>query len=573
MSWFTNMKVGRQISFMGIIGAALLILVGVVGYHYLEVSSTNMEKMYNEKLLTVSIANDARMQTGYIEDDVFAMIAADNDADKLKFSELFKKRVDAFNKDADKLQQITMSAEEKATMQKLLSQVKQYSITREQVIGLAQQDRDHDAFQIYTTQVKPQSDELGNELDSLSQDAQKSAEIMSQEADSTARFAGIFFTVVIIACIAFMFGISFIIRRHITSRLNNFTEYLSILSGGDFSKEISQKSLNDKSEFGNVTRMLDKMRNSIRVLLKELLELGSQLAASSEQLNASAEQSSQASEQIAQSVTKVAEGSDRQLSAANNTSNIVGQISKAIEQVAKNAEGVANFAGDTANTANEGGAAIDQAVSQMKTIETKTNITADVIAALEEKSKQIGQIVDVISNIAGQTNLLALNAAIEAASAGEAGKGFAVVAEEVRKLAEQSQNAAKKITDLISEVQVQTNEAVDNMGQSKKEVDTGAQVVSTAGESFGKILKMIQDMTGQVHEISAAVEEVTSSIQDVAKAVENVDSECKKSAEETQTISASAEEQSSSIGEIASASKHLADMAEQLEQSVNKFQM
>lgn len=102
----------------------------------------------------------------------------------------------------------------------------------------------------------------------------------------------------------------------------------------------------------------------------------------------------------------------------------------------------------------------------MQTIEDKTNATASVIGELEGRSKQIGQIVEVISNIAAQTNLLALNAAIEAARAGEAGRGFAVVAEEVRKLAEQSQEAAKQITELINDVQTHTNSAVTFMNDS-----------------------------------------------------------------------------------------------------------
>ena len=200
-----------------------------------------------------------------------------------------------------------------------------------------------------------------------------------------------------------------------------------------------------------------------------------------------------------------------------------------------------------------GEGAIKKAVSQMKIIEEKTNDTAMVVCELEEKSKQIGQIVDAISNISGQTNLLALNAAIEAARAGEAGRGFSVVAEEVRKLAEQSQNAAKQITGLINEVQMKTNSAVEFMVMGKKEVDAGTQVVSMAGSSFEEILGMVRVMTLQISEISKSIADITSGTQKMVQAVDTIDQEGKKASEQTQTISAATEEQSASTEEIASA--------------------
>ena len=255
------------------------------------------------------------------------------------------------------------------------------------------------------------------------------------------------------------------------------------------------------------------------------------------------------------------------------TNTLVHKITNAIEQVAGNTEVVAASAEKTADTANNGEVAIKKAVSQMQTIEDKTNATASVIGELEGRSKQIGQIVEVISNIAAQTNLLALNAAIEAARAGEAGRGFAVVAEEVRKLAEQSQEAAKQITELINDVQTHTNSAVTFMNDSKKEVESGTQVVAIAGQNFETILAMVRDMTNQINEISAAVQEVTSGAQNVATAVEEIDEESKKSSEQTQTISAATEEQAASVEEIASASQHLAKMAESLQVAISKFKV
>nr|WP_231038556.1 methyl-accepting chemotaxis protein [Pectinatus haikarae] len=567
------MKVGVKISLLGVGSVVVLILVGGIGYYCLQSISDDMEKMYSEKLTAVQFINDTRAQNNKIDSDVFALMVAQQDSEQKVFIDDIRTRVELFNKDSEEFKKIPLGDAEKVKYQKLMDQLAAYREVRSKILDLAVQNKNQEAFNLYMTQGKPMAEGFVKDLGTFSDEIKKSADMMNAESRKTAASAGMIFVGIILLSILFMAGFSWMIIKQITGRLHDFTKYIDILAGGDFSKSISQKSLDDKSEFGTVSRMVDKMKNNIHSLVKELTDIAEQLAASSEELTANAEESAQASDQIASAVSKVAEGSERQLAAADNTTNVVEQMSTAIEQVAVNTETVANSAEDTANAANKGEDSIKKAVSQMEIIETKTNATADVIADLEEKSKQIGQIVDVISNISGQTNLLALNAAIEAARAGEAGKGFAVVAEEVRKLAEQSQDAAKQITELISEVQTKTDNAVIYMNDGKKEVDVGAKVVSGAGDSFGQILSMVRNMTGQIHEISAAVEEITSSTQDVVTSAKSVNEESQRSSEHTQTISASAQEQSSSIEEVATASEHLAQMAEKLEHSIRRFKI
>lgn len=141
----------------------------------------------------------------------------------------------------------------------------------------------------------------------------------------------------------------------------------------------------------------------------------------------------------------------------------------------------------------------------MNTIEKTVITSSDIIAKLGDQSKEIGRIIDAISGIAGQTNLLALNADIEAARAGEQGRGFTVVADEVRKLAEQSRKAAKKIANLINEIQIDTEKAVAAMSEGTREVKTGCEVVDTAGKSFDQTVT--QKTANQPQTISASSEE------------------------------------------------------------------
>jgi methyl-accepting chemotaxis protein len=272
------------------------------------------------------------------------------------------------------------------------------------------------------------------------------------------------------------------------------------LAAGDF-RDKPRRVLR-KDEVGKLADALSIMRDNLRTALKKVNESAEQVAASSEELTASAEQSAQAVTQVAGTISDVAQGAEKQSKAANETSAVVEQISAGIQQAAANANQVANNSAQAEERANDGNESVQIAVNQMANIEQTVANSAQVVAKLGERSKEIGQIVDAISGIAGQTNLLALNAAIEAARAGEQGRGFAVVAEEVRKLAEQSQEAAKQIATLIGEIQGDTDIAVAAMKEGTKEVKVGTEVVTTAGQAFKEIKDLVTQVSEQVREIS-----------------------------------------------------------------------
>jgi methyl-accepting chemotaxis protein len=378
---------------------------------------------------------------------------------------------------------------------------------------------------------------------------------------------------VIVMSVSLIVGIiiALIIVKRIVKPIRLMVETADELANGDFRDK--PRRVHNKDEVGLLAKALLNLRNNVGEMLKSINTSSSELYNASEELTASAEQSAEASNQVSEAVNGVAVATETQLHLSQKADSMVSQISTSIIQVLDNTKKVSDSAEKTAVTANEGEAAIDKVVSQMKIIAEKTSDTSGVIDDLEIKSKQIGNIVDVISSISEQTNLLALNAAIEAARAGESGKGFSVVAEEVRKLAEQSQEAAKQITNLISEVQLKIKTAVTFMNDGKREVEEGAKVVSVAGKSFEEILLMIQDMSAEIHEIYDSVEQITSQTEHVVAAVNDINSESKKTSEEAQTISAATEEQSASTKEIAVASENLSDMAEKLQEAMRRFRI
>ncbi|WP_027936764.1 methyl-accepting chemotaxis protein [Anaeroarcus burkinensis] len=366
---------------------------------------------------------------------------------------------------------------------------------------------------------------------------------------------------------------TFTITKMITRPLTDATDHLHLMSEGDFSRDVSNSVLNRSDEFGLMGRAFEEMTKNMRHVLKNIAQSSEHLAASSEELTASAQQSAEAVSNVAQSIQTVASGSEEQVNAVNETSAVVEEISATLEEVAATANEVTALAEKTSDTTSQGRTSVDKAVLQMSSVGREAKEAQKAAEELKDGSQQIGEIVDLISNIAGQTNLLALNAAIEAARAGEAGRGFAVVAEEVRKLAEQSETAASKITELIIKNNASIGNVVSTIDSAIRVVDQGVELVNVAGGNFKEIGEMVDDVTKQVSVISKAIHEAAIGSEHIVTSVQTVEKLSRGAAAETQTVSAATEEQAASMEQIASASQNLAKMAESLQDMIAKFKV
>lgn len=343
------------------------------------------------------------------------------------------------------------------------------------------------------------------------------------------------------------------------------------LADGDFSGEKLKVSSED--ELGDLAESFNKMTGSLRELVQRVSQASSQVAATAQELTAGAEQSAQASSEVAISVTEMAQGAEKQKMTVDELAAVAEEIAAGGEKVQENTGYVVDFAEKTAQSTDKGRTAIMTTIEQMNQIQSVVNRSAELTHQLGERSQDIGKIVDTISAIADQTNLLALNAAIEAARAGEQGRGFAVVADEVRKLAEQSQGAAKEIAQLIAGMQQDTEKAVSAMQNGTSVVETGSKVVAQAGEAFEDIAQQIEKVVTQIKAISEEMVQMTQGNEQIASSVRDLDQISRVIAEQTQNVSASSEEQAASMEEIASSSQVLAKMAEELDQSLAKFKI
>lgn len=328
-----------------------------------------------------------------------------------------------------------------------------------------------------------------------------------------------------------------------------------------------------KDEIGALAIGFEQMRKTLQSVLKNVKDRSKEVATSSEILTTSAGQSAEASTNIAGSIAEIAGGIEHQAHETAKVNEKTAAVADTSSELAEKSEAIVTVAQMTADQITTGRDSIAQAVIKMNEINDGSVAVQASVTALDAGSKEIGDIVAMISNIAGQTNLLALNAAIEAARAGEAGRGFAVVAEEVRKLAEESEQSSQKIAELVQKNQVDMHSAVEASQSGTDKVQNGIESVNVADEVFQSISIAVEALTAEITSISEAMKDVAESNKIVLVSVGEIDKISNKNAAESQNVSASTEEQSASMEEIAAASQSLSKLADDLNELVTKFRV
>lgn len=365
-------------------------------------------------------------------------------------------------------------------------------------------------------------------------------------------------------------ALSYIIARTVAIPLRQIETAMVRAEEGDLTRKVE---LRHRDEIGRLGDSLNNMMNRIAELIGKARGLAFNVKQASDQLASSVEQSNNLMQGLTMKTQNLFDIANDQKEAAEKTMAVITEMSTGIQQVAENAQTVAAASTNAATLAKDGEEQIGRAIEQMKEINRVAVETGKVVRSLGEKSLQIGQITEVITDIAEQTNLLALNAAIEAARAGEHGRGFAVVADEVRKLAEDSQEAARKIAALIGDIQKEAEAAVRVMNEGAKEAQTGAVAMDRAADAFTSIIKAIREVVDQIQEVSAAAQQMSAGTEEAMKSVEAVTSRVKETADAVGDINAMAQEQMAGLEEINAAAERLREMVYDLEQAIEYFKV
>ncbi|MCM1566141.1 MAG: methyl-accepting chemotaxis protein [Dehalobacter sp.] len=349
--------------------------------------------------------------------------------------------------------------------------------------------------------------------------------------------------------------------------LRMYTDYNKDLSEG---KLASQFDVNTDGLLDDLLAVTNNLVVNRRALIAKLMETAENLENTSGELSSTVQETTAVSAHLSDMLGQLATGAKDQAISLEQTSVVIEQLSANAQEVAANAESVSQSSGKAALAAESGFSQAENAIRKIEKISEASVQTSEVVSILGDQSIQIGNIVDVIKDIAEQTNLLALNAAIEAARAGEQGRGFAVVADEVRKLAEQSSTSAAQIAILIGNIQRETERAVEMMEKSKDEVAGGVEAVKLAGRSFQTIVEEIKTVVSQIQQVTTAAQEIASGTTQAAISIESIGAIAEQTASSTQEVSGASEEQNAKMLLVNQSAETLAQLGEGLSRLIGK---
>lgn len=366
-------------------------------------------------------------------------------------------------------------------------------------------------------------------------------------------------------------GIVFLMTNSFAVNIKKVVRACDLLNDGDLRDK--PKTITSEDELGQLSDGFIKMRRTLHHLISNVQAHALELSKSAEAVSYASQQSADASTQVADTITEIAAGAEKQHESAVSVTNAATAISAHTATMSERAEEVATVTNNTIERVREGRHSIDKVVNYMQQIKTGSETVEAAITALGKSSEEISHSVDVIAGIAEQTNLLALNAAIEAARAGEHGRGFAVVAEEVRKLAEESGEFSKKISQTMQSVQADMERAIEAGRRGGEYVSNGLTSVQTADEVFQSISAAIQQLDAGVKGITDGIRQMDSEAQTVREQIVSVQEVSMSNASSVQSVSGAAQEQSASMEEISAETRTLSNLADQLAGETKVFKL
>ncbi len=447
----------------------------------------------------------------------------------------------ATNENMDNLKKSASSEKGKALYQAIVDKRKPYIEVRDRLIALLKEGRKQDVLREHES-LKPLRDGYLAALKDMDAYVREQAGNEGEHTRNNARTERTIIIALAVIGTVISLIVALSIIRSIIKPLKLAVDTANRIAGGDLTGEIDVTS---EDETGQMLTAMKTMSGKLKDVIADIKQASASVASGSTQLSSS-------SEEITRTMNEQSNRSSQIATSAE-------EMSQTVIDIARNAIDIAQSSSQTADIAQKGADVVNKSVAESKTIAETVNVSSLVMKSLGEKSKQIGEIVSAIKDIADQTNLLALNAAIEAARAGEQGRGFAVVADEVRKLAERTAKATSEISQMIGAIQSEVDNAVDAMNHTNEKVTVGLEYSVEAGKQLTAIVQSVTSLQNMVQQVASATEEMSTTSESISGDI--------------QAVASGAKEISGGASQIAQSSSELAGLAGQLKGVIERFKV
>lgn len=594
-----DLSLGGKLAVSFSIVVALLVAVAVTSLVSLSTLTRATHQITRSSDERVQAAQDIRFAAAEMQSAQFTYVMAHG-----QFRDGFTQATSDFSDGMNELRHVAATRADKIFLGKVSDEFQVFLGIDAKIWGAVQR-RDDTLAQNLT--LGAESLDFGNiagdaadYTDAVQQDKIASVKSFEQERSQARLLLFIFTALALVLSIA----VAFLLRRSLVRRIRSLVgslqsvgagevtslrEGLDAVAAGDLTLASQSKTdpvlRTSRDEIGEIAQAVEQIRsasassidsyNAMRERVAEMLRgirraAGSVTSASGQMATGSAE-TARTIHEISRAIEEVARGAEQQVTSIDRAQGMTQQVANATGESAESAREAKRAAEQARAVSETGVVAISEVTDFISALRVSSSEAADTIRELGQKSSQIGGIVGTITGIAEQTNLLALNAAIEAARAGDQGRGFAVVAEEVRKLAEESAQAAGSIASLIAEIQSQTSRAVDVVEDGVRQTEAGTSTVERAREAFLQVGHGVEELEARVSAIAAAIEEIASSSRNMQENFSGVAAIAEESSSSSQEVSASTQESTAVTEQVSAHAHDLARTAMELDEMVRAF--
>ena len=520
-----NMRIGLRAGLSFGVLASLLVIVGLFGLG--QMAKLRESALVIEQSWMPSIENihDSAAYVASIRLEALRLATTDESRIRDTSKSLLGRHRSELQTLLQHHESLLSDAEEGEKLKQLKVNVDTYLSLVGQIVALVDKDQQQDAIDLLNTRLAPQGVILSKSLEELIVFNQDGVEAAVASAAQTYTNAQWVVGLIIVFALLATLVLAWLLTRSITAPLGQALSVARTIAAGDLSQPIVVRG---KDEPAQLLTALTTMQAQLQTTIRGISESAQQLASAAEEMSSVMEQSTR--------------GLQAQNDEIEQAATAVTQMSAAVDEVAGNAVSSAEASKASDEDSKHGHYQISETISSIQNLVDEVLGASNKAEGLAVQAQDISKVLEVIRGIAGQTNLLALNAAIEAARAGEAGRGFAVVADEVRSLAQRTQNSTEEIEQMITGIQQGTQDTVGALNSSAEHAGQTLQRANSAGSALEKITAAISQISQRNLVIASAAEQQALVAREVDRSLVNIrDLSTQTAAGATQTSAASQE--------------------------------